>query len=270
MDDDLEIASVAFLLFLAVLFIDVLVAPRIPWGIQTAIYWIVLYCSWLILFPFLMAARWSPRSVAKYLSLSLILWSVEDPLYYHLLGYPAFSPFPENPGMYPLMVYWWPVWFMILSRLFAGLVVIVYVSINPEWGEEGLEVRFTGEQIRWILKVAAIILVGAVAFGAWYLHYSRSGFGGDVLYGVDLSYKNEESSEAIFRGLLVRMQVEGDLRYVLLRTQKDLSDLFLARFRESKILDSYLGREVEILGKLVWRQYKRELLVGRIRVAENG
>ncbi len=277
MDENVEIVLVAFLAFLAVLFIDVSVAPAIPWGVQTVIYWVVLYCSWLIAFPICMAARWSPRNVSKLLALSLVFWSIEDPLYYHLRGYSAFSPFPENPGMYPLMIYWWPVWFMILSRLFAGLVILVYASVNPEWGEERLEVFFTKEEIGWILKVAVVICVAAAAFGAWYLDYSRAGFGGHVLFEVDLSYKEEESPETVFRGVLTKMQVESplpmggvleDLRYVLVRPQTDLVDLVLVKFKESKILDSYLGKKVEILGKLVWRQNRRELLSGRIREAE--
>ncbi len=276
MDRDLSIVSLALTAFLVALLIDVSVAPRVEWGFQTVIYWIALYCSWLIALPVYMASRWPLRDVSKLFAYSLVLWSVEDPLYYYILGYSAFSPFPENPGMYPLMIYWWPVWFMVLGRLFTGLVILVYLTVNPEWGEDAISISLTSEETRWILKVAAIIIIAGVTSWAWYQQYSRAGFGGDVLYEIELSYKREESTEMIYRGVLARMKIETPLpvsgvrsstRYVLLRPHPDINPLPLARITGSRIINSYMGKEVEILGKMVWRDYRRELLPGRIREA---
>lgn len=279
LNEALQILVVALLLFLAVLTIDILLAPKIPWGAQTAIYWMVLYCSWLIGVPICiyMSGKWPPRNVSKLLALSLIFWSIEDSLYYYILGYSTFSPFPENPGMYPLMIYWWPAWFMVLSRFFAGLIIFVYVGINPDWGEEPVRLSLGREQVRWILKVAVFVSAGVVIAWSSYSYYTAGGFGGRIVYRTDPSYGREPWPESVYRGILVRRELELtryniQARYVLVRPG-NLSELILAKpywmlgSDSPSVLDSYLDKQVEILGKLVERQDRYELFAARIREA---
>ena len=281
MNRTFETLALAFLLFFGFLVIDILVAPPIPWGALTAIYWLVLYGGWLGFFPLYAATRRSLRDGATLFGFSSMFWAFEDSLYYHLRGYPAFSPFPDHPGMYPLMVYWYPVWFLILGKLFLGLIVLAYVGMNPDWGVDRARIPSLGRgEITWILRVAAVALAGIAIFGTWYVYYSRASFGGEIVYEIDRSYKKELSREIVYRGVLMKKWVgtaspaigpEQVERYVLDRSHLNLnfSDLILAR--PSPLLDAYLYKEVEILGKLVDRQYRRELLAGRIREArDNG
>lgn len=278
MDKTLELLFLAFGLFVATLAIDVVVAPTIPWGMFTSIYWLALYGCWLGFFPTYVATKSSLRDGATLLGFSLLLWSIEDPLYYISRGYPAFSPFPEHPGMYPLMVYWWPVWFLLLSRLFAGFVILVYICMDPGWGQKAVRVALASEEVKWILKVVAVICAGVLIFSVCYSYYTRAGFGGEIIYRTDPSYNREQSPETLYRGVLLRKTVEiialnPEIRYVLAR-HGNLSELILAKpywmagSDESDVLDSYLGREVEILGKMVWKQYRGELFAGRIREAK--
>jgi len=115
-------------------------------------------------------------------------------------------------------------------------------------------------------------------FSVCYSYYARAGFGGSVVYRMDPSYKREQSPETVYRGVLLRRTVEivalnPETRYVLAR-HGNLSELILTKpywmagSDESDVLNSYLDREVEILGKLVWKQYSGELFAGRIRKAE--
>jgi len=276
--DETFLLFLAVALFLATLIIDVVVAPTIPWGVLTSIYWLSLYGCWLGFFPTYVAAKSSLGDGAVLLGFSLLLWSIEDPLYYILRGYPAFSPFPERPGMYPLMVYWWPVWFLLLSRLFAGLVILVYIRMNPDWGQEPARVALGSEEVKWILEVAAVICAGVLIFSVCYSYYTRAGFGGEIVYKTDPSYNREQSPETVHQGVLLRKTVEitplnPETRYILAR-HGNLSELILAKpywmmgSDESDILNSYIGQEVEILGKMVWDQYRGELFVGRIRRAK--
>lgn len=276
----------ALALFWVVLMVDVTIAWRMPWGAATAAYWLVLYGCWLGLCPLYLAVKHSLRLGSMLLGLSSVLWSFEDSLYYYLRGHPPFSPFPDHPGMYPLLVYWWPVWFLILSRLFAGLIILVYTFMNPDWGEEAAKVSLGSEQVRWILKVALVICVGAIIAWASYSYYMASGFGGRIVYRTDPSYGREPWPETVYRGVLVRKAVKvasynpytkietlnAEVRYVLVRPG-NLSELMLAKpywmlgSDAPSVLDSYLDKEVEVLGKLVERQHRRELFAGRIREA---
>jgi len=286
LEQGLGVFLVALALFWAVLIVDLVLSQRIPWGVPTVVYWVALYGCWLCLCPLYVAAKHSLRVGAILFGVSSILWSLEDSAYYHLLGYPTFSPFPDHPGMYPLMVFWWPAWFLILGRLFAGLVVLVYVSMNPEWGQEAVRVSLGPEQVRWMLKVAAVICAGAVVAWALYSYYTASGFGGDVVYRTDPSYGRESWPESVYRGVLVRMEVEvasynpytkietlnREVRYVLVRPG-NLSQLIIAKpywmlgSDSPSVLDSYLYKEVEVLGKLVEKHNRLELFPGRIREA---
>ena len=247
------------------------------WGIPTVVYYLFLFGYWLVLLPLYMSAKWSLREAAIFLGFSLLFWSFQDTLYYLILGYPALAPFPDRPGFYPLLVNWYPVWFFILSRIIAGFCVILYVGLHPDWGEEPLVWPSLGkEEARWILRVFVILIVGILIFGAWYHQYSRGGFGGKVLYEVDFKYKRESFPETVFSGLLEKFFDSscGSNRYILVR-HMNLSNLRIAWIKESKILDSHLGRDVEILGKLIpisgmsegVYYSKKELLPGRIREA---
>jgi len=271
MSRTLETLGLAFLLFFAFLVIDISVAPAIPWGVPTAIYWLVIFGCWLGFFPLYAATKQSLRNGTTLFGFSSILWAFEDSLYYHLRGYPAFSPFPDHPGMYPLMVYWYPAWFLILGKLFLGLIVLAYVSMNPDWGVDSVRIPALGrEEAKWILRVAVVACAGAVIFGVWYMDYSRAGFGGEILNEIDPSYKKGLSRETVYQGILLRKRVETsygeEVRYVLVRYD-NLSDLIITR--SSRLLDAYLYKEVEILGKLVDVQYRRELVPGRIREARD-
>ncbi len=269
----IELFCLAFLLFFAFLVVDLLVAPRIPWGTLTALYWGLSYGCWLGFFPMYAATKRSLRDGTTLLGFNLAFWAFEDSFYYHLRGYPAFSPFPDHPGMYPLIVSWYPAWFLILGKLFLGLIVLAYVHMDPDWGLDRVRIpSLDADQITWILRVCAVACAGSIVFAGYYLHYSRASFGGKIVYEIDPSYKKELSPETVYKGVLVRKEIEvllpagtsygREVRYVLARYE-NLSDLVIAR--PSPVLDAYLYREVEILGKLVDRQYRRELLPGRIR-----
>lgn len=261
-----RLAIAALVLFLVVLFIDVLLGHLIRGFYWVFLYWLLLFGSWLIIPPAYLAARWTLRDGSTLLGSSLMLWAFEDTLYYFLRGFPPFNPFPEHPGTYPLTSGWYQVWFMILSRVIAGFIVLMLVKLNQDWGSEPVRVSFSEEEIQWILKVAAIIAAGSIAFAAWYQLYSKAGFGGEVLFEVDLSYKSEPYKEMVYQGVLVKtMDVHaGYERYVLVRSHLNLNDISLNRAK-SEIISHYLGKEVEILGKLITVQEIRELIPGRIR-----
>jgi len=275
----------AFALFCVVLVVDLAVASRIPWKETpastyirtTMVYWLILYGCWLGLCPLYVAAKYSLRSGTILFGISSMLWSFEDSLYYGLWGCPVFSPFPTRPGMYPLLFNWYPVWFLILSRFLIGFVALAYLVIKPDWGTDKLRKPS-------LRRTLAIVLVGVTAFGAWYLYYSRASFGGKILYEIDLSYKIELAKETVFRGILVNKTFmkgipypgaspEREIRYILETDDVEGADPILAVSEELGFLEAYFDKEVEILGKLVEREYmvdsyRTEILVGRIRRAK--
>lgn len=140
--------------------------------------------------------------------------------------------------------------------------------------------------MRWILKVAAFISAGVVIAWSSYSYYTAGGFGGRVVYRTDPSYGREPWPESVYRGVLVRKAAKvasynpytkietlnTEVRYVLVRPG-NLSELILAKPYwmlgpdSPSVLDSYLDKEVEILGKLVEKQNRHELFPGRIREA---
>ena len=272
MDEDAKIFTLAFLLFIIVVCIDIEIVPKIPETSKipylktVMIYWLVLYGIWLGFIPLYAMFKKSLRWGSELFGFTAVLWSFEDTLYYFLLGYDVLNPF-DYPGMYPLLFNWYPIWLLISVRLAIGLAVLIFLIKKPAWGRNKL--LFSRRQ------VISVAFVGVLVFSIWYLDYSRAFFGGKMLHEMDLSYKTEPCEEKVFRGILRNMTfMRGPNRAVLytLEHKGKTGQIYyrLATHQESKILDTFIDEEVEILGKLIEVKgfagviYK-EILIGRIR-----
>lgn len=253
--------------FLLTLFLS----PYIPSGIPITFYHLVVLGVALVALPLYLMVKWNVGEAAIFLGFSLVFWSAGDFIC-------VFSP-GQWTGSYAGTCYllrrWYPPSFLILLRLFAGAILIVYLVLNPEVGAEPAALRGLGRQeLFWVIRAT---LIAAVLLGVGWMVYgsiSRASFGGDVLYILSGDYRSLQQPELIYKGVLVVLEAEPS-GYVLVRRSFNLTDLQIGRISgvrwDTTVLDRYLGLEVEVLGKLSEIRpdspEERYLYPGRIRLA---
>ncbi len=253
--------------FLLTLFLS----PYIPSGIPITFYHLVVLGVALVALPLYLMVKWNVGEAAIFLGFSLVFWSAGDFIC-------VFSP-GQWTGSYAGTCYllrrWYPPSFLILLRLFAGAILIVYLVLNPEVGAEPAALRGLGRQeLFWVIRAT---LIAAVLLGVGWMVYgsiSRASFGGDVLYILSGDYRSLQQPELIYKGVLVVVEAQPS-GYVLVRRSFNLTDLQIGRISgvrwDTTVLDRYLGLEVEVLGKLSEIRpdspEERYLYPGRIRLA---
>jgi len=253
--------------FLLTLFLS----PYIPSGIPITFYHLVVLGVALVALPLYLMVKWNVGEAAIFLGFSLVFWSAGDFIC-------VFSP-GQWTGSYAGTCYllrrWYPPSFLILLRLFAGAILIVYLVLNPEVGAEPAALRGLGRQeLFWVIRAT---LIAAVLLGVGWMVYgsiSRASFGGDVLYILSGDYRSLQQPELIYKGVLVVLEAEPS-GYVLVRRSYNLTDLQIGRISgvrwDTTVLDRHLGLEVEVLGKLSEIRpdspEERYLYPGRIRLA---
>ena len=253
--------------FLLTLFLS----PYIPSGIPITFYHLVVLGVALVALPLYLMVKWNVGEAAIFLGFSLVFWSAGDFIC-------VFSP-GQWTGSYAGTCYllrrWYPPSFLILLRLFAGAILIVYLVLNPEVGAEPAALRGLGRQeLFWVIRAT---LIAAVLLGVGWMVYgsiSRASFGGDVLYILSGDYRSLQQPELIYKGVLVVVEAQPS-GYVLVRRSFNLTDLQIGRISgvrwDTTVLDRHLGLEVEVLGKLSEIRpdspEERYLYPGRIRLA---
>jgi len=253
--------------FLLTLFLS----PYIPSGIPITFYHLVVLGVALVALPLYLMVKWNVGEAAIFLGFSLVFWSAGDFIC-------VFSP-GQWTGSYAGTCYllrrWYPPSFLILLRLFAGAILIVYLVLNAEVGAEPAALRGLGRQeLFWVIRAT---LIAAVLLGVGWMVYgsiSRASFGGDVLYILSGDYRSLQQPELIYKGVLVVVEAQPS-GYVLVRRSFNLTDLQIGRISgvrwDTTVLDRYLGLEVEVLGKLSEIRpdspEERYLYPGRIRLA---
>ena len=253
--------------FLLTLFLS----PYIPSGIPITFYHLVVLGVALVALPLYLMVKWNVGEAAIFLGFSLVFWSAGDFIC-------VFTP-GQWTGSYAGTCYllrrWYPPSFLILLRLFAGAILIVYLVLNPEVGAEPAALRGLGRQeLFWVIRAT---LIAAVLLGVGWMVYgsiSRASFGGDVLYILSGDYRSLQQPELIYKGVLVVVEAQPS-GYVLVRRSFNLTDLQIGRISgvrwDTTVLDRYLGLEVEVLGKLSEIRpdspEERYLYPGRIRLA---
>lgn len=246
-------------------------SPYIPSGIPITFYHLVVLGVALVALPLYLMVKWNVGEAAIFLGFSLVFWSAGDFIC-------VFSP-GQWTGSYAGTCYllrrWYPPSFLILLRLFAGAILIVYLVLNPEVGAEPAALRGLGRQeLFWVIRAT---LIAAVLLGVAWMVYgsiSRASFGGDVLYILSGDYRSLQQPELIYKGVLVVVEAQPS-GYVLVRRSFNLTDLQIGRISgvrwDTTVLDRYLGLEVEVLGKLSEIRpdspEERYLYPGRIRLA---
>ena len=253
--------------FLLTLFLS----PYIPSGIPITFYHLVVLGVALVALPLYLMVKWNVGEAAIFLGFSLVFWSAGDFIC-------VFTP-GQWTGSYAGTCYllrrWYPPSFLILLRLFAGAILIVYLVLNPEVGAEPAALRGLGRQeLFWVIRAT---LIAAVLLGVGWMVYgsiSRASFGGDVLYILSGDYRSLQQPELIYKGVLVVVEAQPS-GYVLVRRSYNLTDLQIGRISgvrwDTTVLDRHLGLEVEVLGKLSEIRpdspEERYLYPGRIRLA---
>jgi len=252
-------------LWIGVSLSEIYLSPRIPLGMASVVFYSSLFLFALVILPLYLSLSWNVGEAAIFLGFGLIFWALND------LACGFLVPGLTTPGfgICFLLRGWYPPSFLILLRLATGSSIIVYLVLNPEIGAEPLgRPELQRSEVIWFSKASLIIIVVLLVGWLAYESISRGGFGGDVVYILSPEYQEVNEPELVYEGTLIATIQEG---YVLLRRKFNQTDLRIGRIKgvswDTDVLDKYLGREVEVLGKLSpFRPgEERSLLPGRIR-----